>query len=449
MPTCLSQTANPMGRTAGTHGPSPPCCHHSPCHPPPRRGINCCEHHLPAPRKPGQTLSTMSQWSPAHPAPLGAPQVSSPLPAGSCALPAPQRRSGWQTLPELAAVTHRCRLALQPGASTPRPCTLPRPRAGLRILIGECIYTLSPAQSGADFCSLEAASAPGFVQLALDGRLLHNRFATGASVGRPGPAVSGGPGQGRGAPGPLPRAEPPRARAAPPPARPGPAAPPTATAGANGDHDPAGPAARRAHGAPSPAPSTPTAAPQPDSCTSPPKPPVPPSLTPHQGPPMPPPLPGPSSPLPMLSPLPSPVHFPGASLPRTPLRAGPPEPRDRGPGRCRRLQPLPLPPGAADSPSGLSRAEIAAPAGPTRPASARPPPAPAAPRTRHAAEGPPLGPGAPRCHPRRPHGGVCAGSSVPGVPCGVPAGHLGAESPRPGASQGAGRRDLGAGREPG
>lgn len=27
------------------------------------------------------------------------------------------RRSGWQTLPALAAVTHRCRLALLPGAS--------------------------------------------------------------------------------------------------------------------------------------------------------------------------------------------------------------------------------------------------------------------------------------------------------------------------------------------
>lgn len=29
------------------------------------------------------------------------------------------RRSGWQMLPMLAAVTHRCRLALLPGASTP------------------------------------------------------------------------------------------------------------------------------------------------------------------------------------------------------------------------------------------------------------------------------------------------------------------------------------------
>lgn len=70
------------------------------------------------------------------------------------------RRSGWQTLPVLAAVTHRCRLALLPGASASmallalqqqRPRTPPRPppHAGLRVgmLVGECIYTLSPAQS--------------------------------------------------------------------------------------------------------------------------------------------------------------------------------------------------------------------------------------------------------------------------------------------------------------
>lgn len=74
------------------------------------------------------------------------------------------RRSGWQTLPVLAAVTLRCRLALLPGASAsmallallpgasttsaPHPAPAP-PRAGLRVrmLVGECIYTLSPAQS--------------------------------------------------------------------------------------------------------------------------------------------------------------------------------------------------------------------------------------------------------------------------------------------------------------
>lgn len=61
------------------------------------------------------------------------------------------RRSGWQTLPVLAAVTHRCRLALLPGASTTTALHLAPapPGAGLRVrmLVGECIYTLSPVQS--------------------------------------------------------------------------------------------------------------------------------------------------------------------------------------------------------------------------------------------------------------------------------------------------------------
>lgn len=43
------------------------------------------------------------------------------------------RRSGWQTLPALAAVTHRCRLALLPGASAPpapHPAPAPAPGRG-------------------------------------------------------------------------------------------------------------------------------------------------------------------------------------------------------------------------------------------------------------------------------------------------------------------------------